>query len=146
MKLETKYHGVIEVDQKKMIHFTNGLPGFLDETDFIILDLPDNTVFQILQSAKTSNLAFIITSPYLFYEEYSLKLTDDLLEALSIKSEQEVVVYTIVTLIDPFAESTINLRAPIVINSEVMKGKQYILNDVDYSSKAPITPEQREAK
>ncbi len=143
MKLQTKYHGEVEVQETKIIHFPKGLPGFRDETDFIVLDLPDNPVFQLLQSTKTSALAFVITNPYLFYPDYTVDLHDDLIELLEIKTQEEVAVYTIVTLKDPFSESTMNLRAPIIINSSLWAGKQYISNDSAYSSKAPLTPEKR---
>ncbi|MBN6206874.1 flagellar assembly protein FliW [Ralstonia pickettii] len=143
MKLQTKYHGEVEVQETKIIHFPKGLPGFPDETDFIILDLPDNTAFQLLQSTKTSALAFVITNPYLFYQDYTLRLNDDLIELLEIKTQEDVAVYSIVTLKNPFLKSTINLRAPIIINSSLLLGKQYILNDSNYSSRAPLTPEEK---
>lgn len=146
MKLTTKYLGEVQIDEKKIIHFSKGLPGFPDETTFIILELPDNTAFQILQSTTTSSLAFVITNPYLFYQDYTLQLNDELLQQLEIEKQEEVVVYTIVTLKQPFSESTINLRAPIVINAQTLKGKQYILNDSDYSSKASLSSQETGAK
>ncbi|WP_405100359.1 flagellar assembly protein FliW [Oceanobacillus sp. FSL H7-0719] len=146
MKLQTKYLGEIEVQAEKIIHFPKGLPGFQDETEFIILDLPDNTAFQLLQSVKTSALAFVITSPYLFYQDYTLNLNDDLIELLEIKKQEDVAVYNIVTLKNPFSESTINLRAPIIINTSSLLGKQYILNDSPYSSRAAIAPAEKGAK
>lgn len=142
MKLQTKYLGEVEVEKQKIIHFPKGLPGFPDETHFIILDLPDDAAFQILQSTKTNTLAFVITNPYLFYQEYTFKLDNDLIGLLEIKKQEEVAIYTIVTLKNPFFESTINLRAPIVINSSLLQGKQYILNDSQYSSSASISPQK----
>lgn len=146
MKLTTKYLGEVQIDEEKIIHFSKGLPGFPDETTFIILELPDNTAFQILQSTTTSSLAFVITNPYLFYQDYTLKLNDELLQQLEIEKQEDVVIYTIVTLKQPFSESTINLRAPIVIHAQTLKGKQYILNDGDYSSKASLTSQETGAK
>lgn len=146
MKLQTKYLGEIEVQAEKIIHFPKGLPGFQDETEFIILDLPDNTAFQLLQSVKTSALAFVITSPYLFYQDYTLNLNDDLIELLEIKKQEDVAVYNIVTLKNPFSESTLNLRAPIIINTSSLLGKQYILNDSPYSSRGAIAPAEKGAK
>lgn len=146
MKLETKYLGGVEVDETKVIHFPNGLPGFPEENQFIILDLPNNTAFQLLQSTTTSSLAFVITNPYIFYKDYQLKLENDLLETLRINEEADVAVFTIVTLNKPFSNSTMNLRAPIIINSKDLIGKQYILNDNTYSSRAVLTPDAKEAK
>lgn len=146
MKLDTKYLGVVEIDEKKKIYFPNGLPGFPAETEFIILDLPNNAVFQLLQSTKTSNLAFVITNPYLFFQAYELKLDEDLLDQLKITAKEDVTVYAIVTLSKPFSQSTMNLRAPLIINTEQLIGKQYILNDHTYSSKVPIAPDEKGAR
>jgi flagellar assembly factor FliW len=36
-KVSTSRFGEIEVDEKKIIHFKNGIPAFEDEHEFIIL-------------------------------------------------------------------------------------------------------------
>ena len=139
MKIQTKYLQEVHIEKSKIIHFRSGLPGFLEETEFIVLDLPGNPIFQALQSIKTEDLAFIVTNPYHFYTDYEFKLEDQIIESLEIESEQDVAVLTIVTLKSPFELSTINLKAPIIINSIRQQGKQYILNTADYPTKASIT-------
>lgn len=130
--------GEVQIEKTKIIHFSSGLPGFLEEVEFILLDLPGNQIFQVLQSIKTPDLAFIVTNPYHFYVDYEFKLDDQIIERLAIESEQDVVVLTIVTVKSPFEFSTINLKAPIIINSSKQCGKQYILNITDYQTKAAI--------
>ncbi len=146
MKLMTKYLGAVEVDPAKILQFPGALPGFPDEKEFIILDLPNNSVFQLLQSTKTEELAFVITNPYFFYKDYEIKLEDDLLNNLQIKEQEDVAVYAIVTLNEPFKNSTMNLQAPLIINANKFIGKQYILNDHRYSSKTPLQPVEKEAE
>ncbi|MFB4167832.1 flagellar assembly protein FliW [Virgibacillus sp. JSM 102003] len=140
MKIETKYLGDTEITDSKIIQFSSGLPGFIDETKFVLLDLPDNTAFQILQSVDTPSIAFIVTNPYLFYQNYTIDLDDGIIANLQIENDKDVVVLVIVTVKDPFNTSTINLKAPIIINSQTKRGKQYILNMDDYPSKAAIAP------
>lgn len=144
MKLQTKYLGEITVEKSKIITFPTGIPGFQDEKEFVLLNLPgeDSTgLFQVLQSVKTSHLAFIVTNPYYFYEAYEFKLSESLLKHLDINSQEEVTVLTIVTVKDPFAESTINLKAPIIINHEKHLGKQFILDTDKYETKSPLNVE-----
>lgn len=142
MKIQTKYLGEVQIEETKIIRFSSGIPGFFDETAFVLLDLPDNPAFQILQSVGSENVAFIVTNPYLIYRDYTFHLEDTILENLQIKNEKEVVVLTIVTLKNPFQMSTLNLKAPIIIHSISGQGKQYILNHENYSPKAPIVPEK----
>lgn len=136
--IDTKYLGKIEIEKKQIIQFPFGLPGFIEEEEFVILDIPGNEAFQTLQSVATPSLAFIVTNPYQFYLDYTFKLDEQILESLAIESEEDVVVFSIVTLKSPFKTSTLNLKAPIIINSTEKQGKQYILNKDDYSTKAPI--------
>lgn len=140
MKIKTKYLGEVQIEAEKIIHFSAGIPGFIDETGFVLLDLPDNPTFQILQSVQSENIAFIVTNPYPIYTDYMFNLDDSILANLQIKKEADVVVLAIVTLKKPFHTSTLNLKAPIIIHSGNMHGKQYILNQGDYLTKAPIAP------
>jgi len=139
MKIGTKYIGEIELEQEHIIEFQTGLPGFLDEKRFVLLNIPGNTVFQTLQSVKTPNLAFVVTDPYFIYQDYTFELDDNMIAYLKLETERDVKVLSIVTLKKPFDESTINLKAPIIINVNSNQGKQYILNDDTYLTKAPIT-------
>lgn len=136
--IDTKYLGKIDIEKNEVIQFSTGLPGFVEETAFILLDLPGNPTFQILQSITTPSLAFVVTNPYHFYLDYTFKLDEQILESLEITNEQDVLVLTIVTLKSPFNTSTLNLKAPIIIHSTRKQGKQYILNQEEYITKAPI--------
>ncbi|MBP2078911.1 flagellar assembly protein FliW [Oceanobacillus polygoni] len=144
MNIQTKYLGEVAIDERKIIHFSTGIPGFPDETAFVLMDLPDTPIFQILQAVRTPSIAFIVANPYQIYPDYSLQLDDNLIESLQIKDEKEVAVLSIVTLKQPFQTSTLNLKAPIIINTNHRQGKQYILNTDAYSSQAPITPQSVE--
>lgn len=139
MKINTKYLGEMEIDETKIIHFESGLPGFFDEKSFVVLDIPGNDILQILQSVTTPELAFIVTNPHYFYEDYEFKLDDSVIELLDIKKKEEIVVMSILTVRDPFHTSTINLKAPLVINWSNKRGKQVILNDGKYPMKASIS-------
>ncbi|MGY0693531.1 flagellar assembly protein FliW [Virgibacillus sp. FSP13] len=142
MKLNTKYVGQINVEDKRRITFRTGLPGFDEQTEFVLLDFPGNPVFQFLQSVTTENLAFIVTNPYHFYQEYAFDLDDTILDNLQIESEQDVAVLSIVTLKNPFNTSTLNLKAPVIVNLAKQLGKQYIITTDEYPSKAPIFPSE----
>lgn len=138
MKLHTRYLGEVTIDPDKVLHFPNGLPGFPEETKFVLLDLPGNPVFQTLQSVKTSEIAFIVTNPYYFYAEYTFHLDKQIIEQLRIQTEADVMVLSIVTIKDPFDQSTLNLKAPIIMNATIKIGKQYILNENHFPVKASI--------
>ena len=140
MIIQTKYFGDVDISESKIIQFPKGIPGFIDEQQFVILDMPTQQIFQVLQSVHTSELAFIVTNPYHFYKDYVIQLDDSLQKTLKIENEKDVTVFSIVTLKQPFSTSTLNLRAPIIVNVEEKLAKQYILDR--YETKAPMTSKE----
>ncbi|RUL54186.1 flagellar assembly protein FliW [Lysinibacillus antri] len=138
MKIKTAYMDEITIDPANILIFEHGIPGFEEEKSFVLLPLEENSVFQILQSTNTENLAFVITSPYSIATNYNFTLDDATVNSLDIKSENEVAVFVIVSLKETLAQSTVNLKAPIVINITNKKAKQVILDNEAYSIRHTI--------
>lgn len=133
--IQTKYHGEIEIQKEDILHFEKGIPGFLDEKEFVILPLSDDQTFSVMQSIVTPQLAFLVTNPFIFFKEYDFKLEDAVVNELELISEKEVAVYSILTAADPFEKTTANLQAPVVMNTSNRKAKQVILNNSSYKTK-----------
>lgn len=142
MKIQTAYMGEVEINQQEVIHFEHGLPGFEQENSFVMLPIEENSVFQILQSLQTEDLAFVITSPYAITTDYNFDLDEATVHALDIQNENEVAVFAIVSLKDTLAQSTVNLKAPIVLNITNRKAKQVILDSTDYDIRHQISTER----
>ncbi|MFE4895586.1 flagellar assembly protein FliW [Peribacillus butanolivorans] len=134
MNRQTKFHGEIEIAQENIYTFESGIPGFLEEKQFCLLTL-DDTPFFVLQSIETKELAFIVTNPFEVFHDYEVKLTDEVLSSLNIETELEVITFVILTIQDPFNETTANLQAPIILNSSKKTGKQFIMNGSGYMTK-----------
>jgi flagellar assembly factor FliW len=145
MKLVTKYFNQIEVQEDKIIKFEQGVPGFPEETRFVFLPLED-TEFLIMQSIETPELAFVTSSPFVYFKDYEIKLSDQALDALKIGSESDVVVLVILSVQDPFQKSTANLLAPIVFNPNQNLGKQVILEKSNYKTKHSLFDKGTEPK
>lgn len=139
MLKQTKYLGETKIEEDKIIQFPYGLPGFQDERSFALLDLPGNNFFNILQSLTTPKLAFIVTNPYEFNKEYSFDLDDGIIEQLQIEQPTDIIILTIVTVKEPFANSTLNLKAPIIVHAMNKRAKQYILNNDSFKAQTPLT-------
>ncbi|WP_246942868.1 flagellar assembly protein FliW [Bacillus pinisoli] len=138
MRIKTKYHGELEIDEKEIIRFENGIPGFNEEKEFIILPYSEESVFFILQSAVSVELAFVIADPFVFFKEYDFTLEDQVTDVLELTTEKNVGVYVILTLHEPFQKTTANLQAPVIVNVERKLGKQVILTGTEYTTKHSI--------
>ena len=140
--IQTKYHGAIEIERDKIITFEHGIPSFETEKQFVVLPFSDEDLFFILQSVNTEALAFVITNPFVFFQTYDIKLDEATVSALNLQKQQDALVYNILTIKQPFDQSTINLQAPIIINTKNQKAKQVILNDNRYQINEPLVKKE----
>lgn len=143
MKINTKYLGEIDIKEEDIIQFPNGLLGFEDSKEFILLSIPDNPHFKFLQDIKNRYISFLLVNPWDFFKDYDVELPDEELLKIDIDAniENSMEIYTAVTIGQSFQTSTSNLLAPIVINLSAKKGRQFILNDSIYNTKHKLFPE-----
>lgn len=135
MKISTKYHGEIEVNERELWHFSNGIPGFPEEKAFLLYPLAEEEVFSILQSATTHEVAFVVTSPFAFFQDYDFTLDESSITTLDLQEASDALPLVILTLGESLAVSTANLQAPIILNTKNKQGKQVILHNTSYQTK-----------
>lgn len=135
MLINTEIHGEIEYQEDDVFIFTDGLYGFKNRTRFIIIDINEPELpFQWLQSLDDGNLSFVLTNPFLFHEDYDFVLPETVSESLRIESLDQLMICSLVVVQDELSMSTINLKAPLIINKSNHWGRQVILNE-DYPYK-----------
>ncbi|GGH76716.1 flagellar assembly factor FliW [Pullulanibacillus pueri] len=142
--INTKYFGIADIEKDEIIHFQTGLPGFPDEREFVFMPLERNSPYEIMQSTKTPAVAFVTVSPFLIFKDYEIDINDQTTKQLQLKAAKDASVYTILTLKEPFAESTANLVAPVIVHHHKQLGKQVVLEKTDYHTKHPILQEDPE--
>ncbi|MEH6940749.1 flagellar assembly protein FliW [Bacillus sp. JJ722] len=135
MEISTKYHDLIEVDEQDLWYFPNGVPGFVEEKKFVLYPLANNEVFSILQSVSHREVAFIVTNPFVFFQDYDFTLDDNVISLLELENRNDVLPLVILTLGDSLETSTANLQAPIILNMKNHQGKQVILHESPYRTK-----------
>jgi flagellar assembly factor FliW len=142
LKVNTSRFGDIEVDEKKIVHFKEGIPAFEDEHEFIILPYEDNSPYYFMQSVKSPDLAFLLTIPFLFFPDYTFEIDDETIKKLDIKEHEHVFYYSMITIPNgSIRYMTANLLAPIVLNSENMQAMQVVLDKSNYTTKHRLFPE-----
>ena len=142
LKITTSRFGDIEVDEKKIVHFKDGIPAFEDEHEFIILPYEDDSPYYFMQSVKSPDLAFLLTIPFLFFPDYTFEIDDATVKELEIKEYEHVIYYSMITIPNgSIRYMTANLLAPVVLNSENMQAKQVVLDKSNYTTKHRLFPE-----
>jgi len=146
LNITTLRFGEIHVVEDRILTFTHGLPAFEELRKFAIIDEEENAPFSHLQSLENGDLAFILANPFLFCPDYEFQLPESAIQELDITSDQEVAVCAIVAVNDQLSDATINLLAPVVINTRTKQGKQVILHDTPYTTKHRLIPEQGQSE
>ena len=142
-KINTSRFGELEIDEKRVIHFKDGIPAFEVEKEFIILPYDEETPYYFMQSMKTPDLAFLLTVPFLFFPNYTFEIDDDTIEELDIKEKDKLLYYTLITIPNfSIRYMTTNLLAPLVINTKNMKAKQVVLEKSRYTTKERLFPDE----
>ena len=141
-KIYTSRFGEIEVDEKKIVHFKEGIPAFEDEHEFVILPYEEDSPYYFMQSLQSPDLAFLLTIPFLFFNDYSFEIDDATIKELGIENSENVFYYSMVTIPNgSIRYMTANLVAPIVLNGANMKAKQVVLEKSNYTTKHRLFPE-----
>ncbi|WP_165972309.1 flagellar assembly protein FliW [Paenibacillus piri] len=135
MKIATLHFGEMEFTEQDVFHFTQGLPGLDDHRQFLLIPLEEGIPFSYLQSVEEGNLSILVTNPFDFFQDYDFSLSEEVRQELRIEEPIEVEVWSAVTVNEDLMEATVNLLAPIVVNSKKRIGKQIILHDSSYHVK-----------
>ncbi|HYE83654.1 MAG TPA: flagellar assembly protein FliW [Clostridia bacterium] len=141
MKVKTKFFGELEVQEKDIIAFEEGIPGFPGLKEYIMINDDSNEYFQYLQAIEEENVCFIITSPYFIIPDYSVDISDDSVKKLGIEEEKDVMLFSIVTIPEDMKQMTVNLKAPLVVNLKNRKAMQELIDDESYPIKYRIIKE-----
>lgn len=149
MKYDTTRFGVIEVKETEILDFPVGLYGFEKENQFIRLPFTPNveSPMEWLQSLTTPGLAFVITDPFLYAADYSVKLTEGEKTQIKFEPGNTLLTRVIVTIPQNFLDMTANLVAPLVINITSGLAKQFVLTATEYDTRHFLLPQEaREGK
>ena len=147
MEIFTRDYGAIEIDSSSIIHFEDGIIGFENYHDYVLLDGNNEpTPFKCLQSTEESSLAFMLLDPFFVRPDYEVEINDDAAARLSIDSNEDIAIFTIVVIPENINMMSYNLKAPIIINARVKKGVQYVIDKGEYSVRHYLTDEIDRAK
>lgn len=141
MNLETLNYGTISYDEENIVVFEKPLLGFDNLKKFVLVEIEQNSMFNLLQSIEEKAVGLIVVSPFSVRQDYEIELDEATIKELGIESYEDVAVMNTVTLNAVPEKITTNLRAPIIINIKNKKGKQIILNNDKYEIKEPLMGE-----
>lgn len=140
MRAKTRLFGEIEIEDEKIIQIDQGMIGFPDLKHFTLIfdsEREEKSVIMWLQSMDDGDIAIPVAVPADLLPEYNPTVDSELLENLGTLTPENTYVLVTVTVPKNIEDISVNLKAPIVINTDSSKGCQLIVED-DYAVRYKI--------
>jgi flagellar assembly factor FliW len=136
LTLMTSLFGEVHYEPDEVYIFEQGLPGFPDKREFLFIKVADSPF--IVMHSLADDLYFFLIDPFHVQADYEFAIPKYALEQLNIDNRDNVLCYSIVVLREPLSDSTANLAAPVILNTQQHKGMQLVLENTRYSVRHPI--------
>ncbi|HEX7942974.1 MAG TPA: flagellar assembly protein FliW, partial [Gemmatimonadaceae bacterium] len=130
--VETRF-GRFATGANAVITLVEGLPGFEGCRTFLVLSSPEIEPLTCLQGLDEQKPAFLAIDPRMVDPGYPCRLDDLQRQRLGATASTMLLWRAIVRVADGDG-STVNLRAPLVINPDTMRGLQLLAGHDQYDT------------
>jgi flagellar assembly factor FliW len=112
-------------NEDEIINFARGLVGLPELQRAVLVPLSEFSPFRWLVSIEDETIRLVVANPYDIFADYN---PSDFV----ILSETDLQTFVILKISPDWRKTTVNLRAPIFINTESNRGVQLVLTDSPY--------------
>jgi flagellar assembly factor FliW len=125
-------------DELPVIELVRPMPGFPAAVRFALVPLDEGGLLRALRSLEVEDLQFLVVPPGGFHPTYAPEIDDETADELALTSAEDALVLLVVHAGRDLDTTTVNLRAPLVVNRHTHRAAQVILEDADLSVSAPL--------
>jgi flagellar assembly factor FliW len=119
--------GPLEVPAEQVLHFAQGLLGFAECREWVLLARGDAHSMW-LQSIEHPELALLLIDPFVAFDGFALDVPATASAQLDAGHADDVLVLAPVTMARGNAPATANLRGPVLINWRARRGVQVVVD------------------
>lgn len=132
-RLQTPRFGELVFDESQVLNLLGGLIGIPGTSRLLVLQPGGEGPLYWLQSADDPDVALVVADLAQVAPDYQpVMAAADLADLALHEPEQALVLGVCVLAADP-KDSTVNLRAPLIVNPIVRLGRQVLLDDERHS-------------
>jgi flagellar assembly factor FliW len=137
-QIPTRQFGLLEYDPDTVVEFSAGLPGFEDQTRFVLVERPAVAPILFMQSLDLPDLCFLTAPLSALDAGYELAVTPEDERRLGLASHEEMLCLAILSAAEN-GPLTANLLAPVLINLRTRRAVQAVRTDSRYSHRQDLT-------
>ncbi len=137
MKKTNSRFGELEYDPGKVLFFPEGLIGFEERLEFVVVPADKQGPLFWIQSVDDPEIAFVLTDPTNFFLDYAIIPEDEEMKKLGITEQEDCFVLAVVT-VHPGSKVTLNLMAPVLLAPKTNRALQVILESSQYTTSHPL--------
>lgn len=135
MIIQSTYLGELDVPEEYIIRFPDGISGFEEEKEFVIIEHEQGSPLIFFQSVHSPELVFITVDPFNYFSNYQVEIDEAVETALKLSAENLPMVLCIVHLAQDPQKMTVNLLAPLIVNQNLRLAGQIVLHNSNYETK-----------
>jgi flagellar assembly factor FliW len=135
MQINSQRFGVVELEDDAVLSFPSGIIGFPREQAFALIPHQGSNYLAWLQSVHNPSLAFPVVSAHFYGDSYPDVSVVDAAHAVGISGMPDDFAVLAVLCAPIGQPATVNLMAPIIVNSETRTGAQVILEGSRFSTR-----------
>lgn len=138
VEINTRDFGKIEVDENNIFTFPSGVFAFEECRQFALISpLGDGVYPMWLQCVESVAPCFIVFDPQLIDNTYQITLNSSERKLLKLNDDSRVRCLSIAVVPEDYKQTTVNMKCPIVINTDENLAAQVILPE-KYEIRQPI--------
>jgi flagellar assembly factor FliW len=127
--------GTFDVAASDIVSFPAGVPGFEECRRFVLLSSAALAPLQCLQSVEGPSVSFLVIDPRRVQADYRCVLSD--MDRRRLTASDDALLWLAVVTVEA-EQTTVNLRAPVVIDSRHMVGYQLMPAGSLYPLRFPV--------
>jgi flagellar assembly factor FliW len=142
MNISSQRFGALEIGEEQVLQFPEGLVGFPNEREFVLIPHNSTGFLAWLQSTRSPAVALPVVSAHAFGSKYPDVSIEPATSALGLGEESDDVALMVVLSAPQGQPATVNLLAPILVNVSTRRGAQIILEGSRFSTRELFIREQ----
>lgn len=135
MNIQSQRFGSLEVAEDQVLNFPEGIIGFPNEREFVLLPHNTSGFLAWLQSTSSPALALPVVSAHAFGERYPDVALEPSVTALGMGEVNDDLALMVVLSAPQGQPATVNLLAPILVNVATRQGAQLILDGSRFTTR-----------